>query len=331
MQGRRSKAGKIKNRKAPNKGIQSNRGEKKEAAVMEENISRTTTMMMMIRSPENLNETKSLSTITTPTCPTWKLYENPFYYSPQNDANQNDSRIHQLHLPLSARQLAASFRDLTIFMDSDLDSARSQIEKLRAELDLERNARKKLESMNNRLTKVLTEERMGREAIERVCEELAKEMAAHKAEINRMKREMEEERRMLRMAEVLREERVHMKLAEAKLLFQEKLFELEHPKIDPSNFRSNGESGRLILGEKRGCSDDYGKGVFSIHRKASPEAENPHIKRGIKGFVEFPRVVRAIGSKSRDMGMKLECQRAQLRILLKQKSPISSNSNLILS
>ncbi|KAH0735548.1 hypothetical protein KY285_011255 [Solanum tuberosum] len=62
-----------------------------------------------------------------------------------------------------------------------------------------------------------------------------------------------------------------------------------------------------------------------IHRRNhSQEAENPHIKRGIKGFVKFPKVVRAISSKSRHWDTKLECQKAQLRILLKQKCPIRS-------
>ncbi|PPD96338.1 hypothetical protein GOBAR_DD06650 [Gossypium barbadense] len=69
---------------------------------------------------------------------------------------------------------------------------------------------------------------------------------------------------------------------------------------------------------------------MAIQRKAPTETENPHIKREIKGFVEFPRAVRTVGSKSRHWGSKLECQKAQLRVLLKQKSPIRSN-NLIMS
>lgn len=44
------------------------------------------------------------------------------------------------------------------------------------------------------------------------------------------KAEMQEERKMLRIVEVLREERVQMKLAEAKILLEEKLLELEATK-----------------------------------------------------------------------------------------------------
>lgn len=249
-------------------------------------------------------------------------------------------------------------------METELDVARSQIIELKAELDYERKARKKVESLNKRLAKELAEERRGREAMERVCEELAREISSDKEEIDRMKRDMEEERKMLRMAEVLREERVQMKLAEAKMLLEEKLIELEETKRDKipglisrassSSGNLSGKFSRFVLGEKPiddnididsrdstrlslgsteklSCNDNVNcVSSMAFQRRTSTEAENPHIKRGIKGFVEFPRVVRAIGSKSRHWGTKLECQKAQLRILLKQRSPIRSN-NLILS
>jgi hypothetical protein len=185
---------------------------------------------------------------------------------------------------------------------------------------------------------------------------------------------------MLRMAEVLREERVQMKLAEARMLFEEKLLELggtttqtelhhnsasrmeqkyqEDKEAEISTpFKAaailSSKLNRLVLSEKS-CYDNSGadskestrvilsemssfndksRSISSMviqRSRASPEPENPHIKRGIKGFVEFPRVIRAIGSKNRHWGTKLECQKAQLRILLKQKSPIRSN-NLIIS
>lgn len=242
-------------------------------------------------------------------------------------------------------------------MESELDIARAQIIELKAELEFERKARKKVESMNKRLAKELNEERKGREAIGRVCEELAKEISSDKAEISWMKREIEEERKMLRMAEVLREERVQMKLADAKFLLEEKLLELEVTKqtqgerpvskmecIDqedngrgittssPAAISCTGDSGKLSSGDQKQTCNDCNAVVSSIaiQRKASSETENPHIKRGIKGFVEFPRVVRAIGSRTRHLGTKLECQKAQLEILLKQKNPIRSNS-LIMS
>ncbi|KAK6948007.1 hypothetical protein RJ641_001480 [Dillenia turbinata] len=337
------------------------------------------TMMMMTSRAKSQSQSLSNSEepITTSTCPTWKLYENPFYYSQQQQNQHHQQRrqhqqthhtstkcLHHLHLPLSARRIAASFWDLTFFrpvMDSELDVARAQIIELKAELEFERKIRKKLESVNKKLMKELCEERKGREAMERVCEELAKEISNDKAEISRMKKEIEEERKMLRMAEVLREERVQMKLAEAKILYEEKVKELEVTKrtstdtssslpsisntetkisqehmsqrinVSASPVTNSGELARLVFCEKSCAVDNNGAvSSLAIQRRASPEAENPHIKRGIKGFVEFPRVVRAIGSKGGHLGSKLECQRAQLRILLKQRSPLRSN-NLIFS
>ncbi|KAK8337856.1 hypothetical protein V6Z11_A09G215400, partial [Gossypium hirsutum] len=186
-------------------------------------------------------------------------------------------------------------------MDSELGIARAQIIDLKAEVEYERKARKKVESQNKKLGKEVAEERRGKEALESVCEKLAREITSKKSEMDRMKREFEEERNMLKIAEVLREERVQMKLAEAKILFHEKFKELEETKRKQSDIENNS------------------KAVFdsmAVQQKASQEAENPHIKRGIKGFVEFPKVVRAIGSKSRRWGSKLECQKAQLRINL---------------
>uniref|UniRef100_A0A5B7BN91 Branchless trichome n=1 Tax=Davidia involucrata TaxID=16924 RepID=A0A5B7BN91_DAVIN len=294
-------------------------------------------IMMMISSScsseSPRNRSISDEPITTSTCPTWKLYENPFYYS---QSPQYHKQLHRLHLPISARKIAASFWDLTFirpFMDSELDIARAQIIELKAELEFERKARKKMESTNKKLTREVSEERRGREALERVCEELAKEISSDKAEINRMKREMAEERKMLRMAEVLREECVQMKLTEAKLLLEEKILELEVTKQTEIENHIDTDNVKPMPIVSPACNSDNNvivHSLSSVQRRASPEPENPHIRRGIKGFVEFPKVVRAIGSKSRHLGTKLECQKAQLRILLKQKCSIRSN-NLIIS
>lgn len=299
-------------------------------------------MMMMNRRTSTFHEIKdhSFSTlIPTPTptpFPTWKLYENPFYTCPQNHYNRNQEKqerdqedqeqeedqkkqIHLLHFPVSTRKIAASFWDLTFmkpFMDSELDTARSQIMELKAQLDHERRARKKAESVNKKLNKELMAERKERETLAKVCEELAAELTSSKTNITRLKMDMEEERKMLRVAEVLREERVQMKLSDAKIMLEEKISELEITKLTHNNHHHDEEK-------------EMNRNVISGN-SLKLEPENHHIKRGIRGFVEFPRVVRAIGSRSRNLGTKLECQKAQLMILLKQKTQIQSNS-LIMS
>ncbi|XP_060206710.1 protein BRANCHLESS TRICHOME [Lycium barbarum] len=320
---------------------------------------------MMVRSqeiPRNKSIGISVDHIIPTSNPTWKLYENPFYNSQNQQQNPthnplhpNNKQIHRLNLPISARKIAASFWDLTFirpFMDSELEMARAQVAELKAKVDHERKARKKLESMNKKLAKELSEERKGREALEKVCEELANHISSDKAEINRLRKEMEEERKMLRVAEVMREERVQMKLIEAKYLLEDKLLELESTKklleVEQSNAETEAKiqenishnmssaacdqetETRCEIANKSNEGDSASiQYQVTIHRRNnSPEPENPHIKRGIKGFVEFPKVVRAISSKSRHWGTKLECQKAQLRILLKQKCPIRSNSLL---
>ncbi|XP_073047055.1 protein BRANCHLESS TRICHOME-like [Primulina eburnea] len=266
-------------------------------------------------------------------CPTWKLYENPFYISQQNQTLQHQEhsstdkkQIHKLHLPISARKIAASFWDLTFiksFMESELEMAKAQIDKLKSELESERKERKKMKSLNKRLAKELSEERKGREALERVCGDLAKEISSDKGERARLKKGIEEERKMLRVAEVIREERVQMKLKEAKILLEEKFIELEVAKkmgVEPS--LSSSSEAKQEAGIHHNQETHVHTMAF-IQKRSSPEAENPHIKRGIKGFVEFPKVVRAIGCRSsKHLSNKLECQKAQLKILLKQKGPV---------
>ncbi|KAG2256859.1 hypothetical protein Bca4012_093944 [Brassica carinata] len=64
-----------------------------------------------------------------------------------------------------------------------------------------------------------TETRLSRErdTLEKVCEELVTRIDELKAETRRIWDEMEEERRMLQMAEMWREEKVRVRLRDAKL------------------------------------------------------------------------------------------------------------------
>ncbi|KAL6005724.1 hypothetical protein ACLOJK_006295 [Asimina triloba] len=278
----------------------------------------------------------------------WKFYQNPCFQS-------NRDLQHRHHHPVfSARKLAASLhhylstfpyhhrRSMTSFppsKPSDLDSARAQIAGLTAQVEFERSLRRKAESLNKRLAREALEERKKREATERACEELADEIAGMREEMERVKSEMEEERKMLRIAEVWREERVQMKLSEARMFMEEKMMEWSRGKKvgKGEEGKAGGEGnsaisdvdGGICQGEEKageGSSDGGGGNwvrAASQGKRSSPEPENPHIRRGIKGFVEFPRVVRAVGSKAgRQLGSKLECQKAQLRLFLRHKSPV---------
>jgi chromosome segregation ATPase len=95
-------------------------------------------------------------------------------------------------------------------MSSELELCVDRIRELRAELEFERRMRRKAEA----LVAELAEERRHGEA---ECRALREEAAAARAE---------EERRMLRVAELWREERVQMKLADARAAMEEKLREV---------------------------------------------------------------------------------------------------------
>ncbi|KAJ4762279.1 intracellular protein transporter USO1-like protein [Rhynchospora pubera] len=122
------------------------------------------------------------------------------------------------------------------------------------ELNIEKKARKKAEKVNKRLemaliqmektvleaTDELERERRSRERVERVCKELVRGIGEDRTQVEELKRqaielqeelerereilqvELEKEREMLQIADEWREERVQMKLSEARCQFEEK-------------------------------------------------------------------------------------------------------------
>ncbi|KAK8971271.1 hypothetical protein KSP40_PGU015859 [Platanthera guangdongensis] len=123
------------------------------------------------------------------------------------------------------------------------EKVRAIIDGVKDDLSRERRNRRRCEIVNSKLMNELAEaklsakrllqdyekERKARELMEDVCDELEKEIGEDKDEVEVLKRdslkiqeEVEEERRMLQIAEVWREERVQMKLLDAKLALEEK-------------------------------------------------------------------------------------------------------------
>ncbi|MCD7462716.1 hypothetical protein HAX54_049251 [Datura stramonium] len=123
------------------------------------------------------------------------------------------------------------------------DKIHAAITSIAKELKVEKKLRKQTERINKKLgkeladmktslskaTKELEGEKRAREILEQVCDELARGIGEDRAEVEELKRqsakvreEVEKEREMLQLADVLREERVQMKLSEAKYQFEEK-------------------------------------------------------------------------------------------------------------
>lgn len=125
------------------------------------------------------------------------------------------------------------------------------------ELDSERKAKRRIEVFNRKLARELADakrdimelmqelekERKSRQVMEDVCDELAREIGEDKAQTEELRRkysmdreDLEEERRMLQMADILREERVQMKLETARLFLEEKHMALEKLRSELEDF-----------------------------------------------------------------------------------------------
>ncbi|XP_057455943.1 uncharacterized protein At5g41620-like [Lotus japonicus] len=111
------------------------------------------------------------------------------------------------------------------------------------ELKVEKKLRRQTERLNKKIakemanvkashlkaSKELEREKRAKEILEQICDELANGIGEDRAQVEELKREsakvreeVEKEREMLQLADVLREERVQMKLSEAKYQFEEK-------------------------------------------------------------------------------------------------------------
>ncbi|CAN4117348.1 unnamed protein product [Withania somnifera] len=163
------------------------------------------------------------------------------------------ARVHQLETERqsSKKKLEQFLRKLSeekaAWRSKEHEKIREIIDDMRADYSVERKNRKRLEIVNSKLVKELADtklsakcylqnyekERQARGLIEEVCDELAKELGEDKAEVEEMQREslkfteeVDEERKMLQMAEVWREERVQMKLVDTKVMLEEKYSEM---------------------------------------------------------------------------------------------------------
>lgn len=123
------------------------------------------------------------------------------------------------------------------------DKIHTAISSVAREFKIEKKLRKQTERLNKKLgreladtkaslskaVKELESEKRDREILEQVCDELARGLGEDRAEMEELKRqsakireEVEMEQKMLQLAGVMHEERVQMKLSEAKYQFEEK-------------------------------------------------------------------------------------------------------------
>ncbi|XP_050218186.1 uncharacterized protein LOC126668966 [Mercurialis annua] len=167
----------------------------------------------------------------------------------ETELEQAQARIHELEDERrSSKKKMEHFlkkvsEERVAWRSKEHDKIRAFIDDIKTDLNRERKNRQRMEIVNSKLVNELADakvsakrfmqdyekERKARELIEEVCDELAKEIGEDKAEVEALKREsmklreeVDEERRMLQMAEVWREERVQMKLVDAKVALESK-------------------------------------------------------------------------------------------------------------
>ncbi|XP_047338916.1 uncharacterized protein LOC124942448 [Impatiens glandulifera] len=165
------------------------------------------------------------------------------------ELEQAQTRIHELESEKrsSKKKLEHFLRKLSeersVWKSKEHEKIRAVIDEFKTDLNKEKKTRQRLEHLNSKLSRELADakllakrymhdfdkERKGRVLIEEVCDELAKEIGEDKAEAEALKEEslklreeVEDERKMLQMAEVWREERVQMKLIDAKVAIEER-------------------------------------------------------------------------------------------------------------
>ncbi|KAI3692786.1 hypothetical protein L6452_32609 [Arctium lappa] len=123
------------------------------------------------------------------------------------------------------------------------DKVRFAVRTIARELEIEKKLRRQTERMNKKLGRELANtksclskaiekaetEKQATEILEQLCEKMAHKMEQDRADLQELKKEservreeMEEEREMLRVADILREERVHMKLLDAKYEYEDR-------------------------------------------------------------------------------------------------------------
>ncbi|KAL8148095.1 uncharacterized protein At5g41620-like [Apium graveolens] len=141
------------------------------------------------------------------------------------------------------------------------------VKSLAGEIETEKRLRRQTERINKKLGRelVVTKdslskaendiegERRAREILEQVCDELARGIGDDRAQVEELKKEsvkvreeVEKEREMLQLADVLREERVQMKLSEARYQFEEKNDAVEKLKSELESYL------RTEKGEEKG-------------------------------------------------------------------------------
>lgn len=179
------------------------------------------------------------------------------------------------------------------------------IESVAGELDVERKLRRRFESLNKKLGRELSEtkayllkvvkqlesEKRAREIFEQVCDELARDVGEDRSELDNIEsvkvcEEVEKEQEIMRLADMLREERAQVKHSEAKYQLEEKNAAVNKLRNQLEAFMGNKqvrEKGR----SSTHLNDDelafyLGKTRFDAHHNEDKEDDGGEVDDGVE-------------------------------------------------
>lgn len=188
------------------------------------------------------------------------------------------------------------------------EGIRVAVQSMIEEVKNEKKLRRKAERMNEKLImemaqmkaslanagKELESERRTREMIEQVCSEMLRGIGDNKTEVEEMKREsakireeLQKEREMLQLADEWREERVQMKLSEAKHQFEEKNAAVDQLRFELEAFLA--ATGREdLVNAQRDAADSLDSDCQRrmVHPSRSNMATYPTMDRRVAGEEE---------------------------------------------
>ncbi|XP_065043579.1 uncharacterized protein LOC135676387 [Musa acuminata AAA Group] len=205
------------------------------------------------------------------------------------------------------------------------EGIRVAVQSMIEEVKNEKKLRRKAERMNEKLImemaqmkaslanagKELESERRTREMIEQVCSEMLRGIGDNKTEVEEMKREsakireeLQKEREMLQLADEWREERVQMKLSEAKHQFEEKNAAVDQLRFELEAFLA--ATGREdLVNAQRDAADSLDSDCQRrmVHPSRSNMATYPTMDRRVAGEEEDQEESDGTDSEDSDLHM----------------------------
>lgn len=224
--------------------------------------------------------------------------------------------------------------DIEALLKQIKHSIHNAVPSVLGELETEKKLRRRGEKLNKKTGAELEEakaslamamkevesEKKARRKVEQVCEELARGIWELKSQFAKVREEVEKEREMFHLADLLREERVQMKLSEAKCLYEEQNAVVDKLRNELAAYLEGGKGGsgsfghdksndvERVLGEKLENQDKESESNAAVNEEESDDSDLESIELSMKGMSNTFVWGNAVenGSKSKELKCSTE-------------------------